>query len=59
MDDKIRLPATEQETGKETQLGIANVADDIGAAAAAVAITAVAVAVAGKDVLPEFQPSYT
>ena len=50
MDDKIRLPATEQKTGKQTQLGIASVADDTVAAAAAAA---------GKDVLPEFQPSYT
>lgn len=58
MDDKIRLPATEQKTGKQTQLGIASVADDI-AAAAAVAITVVVVVVAGKDVLLEFQPSYT
>lgn len=59
MDDKIRLPATEQKTGKQTQLGIASVADDIAAAAAAVAITVVVVVVAGKDVLLEFQPSYT
>lgn len=61
MDDKIGLPAREPETGKQTQLGIASVADDTVAAVAAAAITivAVAVAVAGKDVLPEFQPSYT
>ena len=55
--DKIGLPATEQGTGKQTQLEIASAADDTVAVAAAAAV-AVAV-VAGKDVLLEFQPLYT
>ena len=60
VDDKIGLLAMEQETGKQTQPGTASVGDGtVAAAAITVVVVVAAAAVAGKDVLPEFQPSYT